>query len=278
MTIRQRESQEIEQTYNYCLQLSTAEFGRINLTDVGSNIKIAGELYSSAANLQIESIYNDDRGASWAKIHFNLYNYFADTHGGPDWNQNLDSYTLQLSLRKAEACLFFSTQEEGNAACTLFKGSSGSCWINELGDVTLELQLKSNNLAKKPLLKEISATCRAVFGDDYCKINIDNHSQNLKILSIEHGYLLVESMQAIAKYDDGWVKLGSRTPKIKNLEINKIFLTAKDLTKFDSDDIGAIIKIIPNCDKKFSTCCNKFNNAVNFRGEPHLPDWEDLEL
>jgi len=25
------------------------------------------------------------------------------------------------------------------------------------------------------------------------------------------------------------------------------------------------------CDKNFVTCCNKFNNAVNFRGEPFIP-------
>lgn len=25
------------------------------------------------------------------------------------------------------------------------------------------------------------------------------------------------------------------------------------------------------CDKRFSTCVERFNNAVNFRGEPHLP-------
>lgn len=26
------------------------------------------------------------------------------------------------------------------------------------------------------------------------------------------------------------------------------------------------------CDKRFITCCNKFNNAVNFRGEPFIPN------
>jgi hypothetical protein len=26
------------------------------------------------------------------------------------------------------------------------------------------------------------------------------------------------------------------------------------------------------CDKSFRTCCNKFNNAVNFRGEPFIPE------
>ncbi len=27
-----------------------------------------------------------------------------------------------------------------------------------------------------------------------------------------------------------------------------------------------------SCDKKFITCCNKFNNAINFRGEPFIPE------
>ena len=31
-----------------------------------------------------------------------------------------------------------------------------------------------------------------------------------------------------------------------------------------------------SCDKNFITCCNKFNNAVNFRGEPFIPGSFDL--
>ncbi len=32
------------------------------------------------------------------------------------------------------------------------------------------------------------------------------------------------------------------------------------------------VKIISGCDKNFITCCNKFNNAINFRGEPLIPE------
>ena len=35
--------------------------------------------------------------------------------------------------------------------------------------------------------------------------------------------------------------------------------------------IGDEFEIWPGCDKRFRTCHQKFNNAVNFRGEPHLP-------
>ncbi|BDU60658.1 hypothetical protein FLA4_10680 [Candidatus Rickettsia kotlanii] len=31
------------------------------------------------------------------------------------------------------------------------------------------------------------------------------------------------------------------------------------------------VKITAGCDKNFITCCNKFNNAINFRDEPLIP-------
>ncbi|KJV57529.1 phage conserved hypothetical BR0599 family protein [Orientia chuto str. Dubai] len=30
------------------------------------------------------------------------------------------------------------------------------------------------------------------------------------------------------------------------------------------------IKLITGCDKTFSSCIKKFNNAINFRGEPFI--------
>ena len=30
-------------------------------------------------------------------------------------------------------------------------------------------------------------------------------------------------------------------------------------------------EIVAGCDKNFATCVSKFSNAINFRGEPHVP-------
>ena len=38
-----------------------------------------------------------------------------------------------------------------------------------------------------------------------------------------------------------------------------------------NEDGERIPLTIAGCNKEFSTCCNKFNNAINFHGEPHLP-------
>ncbi|AEV92286.1 MAG: phage BR0599 family protein [Rickettsia slovaca] len=38
------------------------------------------------------------------------------------------------------------------------------------------------------------------------------------------------------------------------------------------------VKITARCDKNFITCCNKFNNAINFRGEPLIPKTDFINL
>ncbi len=37
------------------------------------------------------------------------------------------------------------------------------------------------------------------------------------------------------------------------------------------------VSLEPACDKNFRTCCNKFNNAVNFRGEPTITNHSFLK-
>jgi hypothetical protein len=32
-----------------------------------------------------------------------------------------------------------------------------------------------------------------------------------------------------------------------------------------------LVEVREGCDKQFATCVNRFKNALNFRGEPHVP-------
>jgi uncharacterized phage protein (TIGR02218 family) len=40
--------------------------------------------------------------------------------------------------------------------------------------------------------------------------------------------------------------------------------------------VGDTFNAIAGCDKTFNTCFTKFNNAVNFRGEPHVPGMDKM--
>ena len=36
--------------------------------------------------------------------------------------------------------------------------------------------------------------------------------------------------------------------------------------------LGSAVKVVVGCDKIIKTCANKFCNAINFRGEPFVPN------
>jgi uncharacterized phage protein (TIGR02218 family) len=40
--------------------------------------------------------------------------------------------------------------------------------------------------------------------------------------------------------------------------------------------IGDSYSAVAGCDKRFDTCVSRFNNALNFRGEPHVPGTDKL--
>ena len=40
--------------------------------------------------------------------------------------------------------------------------------------------------------------------------------------------------------------------------------------------IGDRFRVYPGCDKRFGTCTDRFDNALNFRGEPYLPGQDEL--
>ncbi|KAF8818801.1 phage BR0599 family protein [Rickettsia endosymbiont of Cardiosporidium cionae] len=129
------------------------------------------------------------------------------------------------------------------------------------------------------LLKSFSHLCRADFGDTKCKIDKICHTKNFDIESIEGDVILCNDLSS--KVEDGFFTGGTAVISdensviIKNSKIlyhnnNKIKLDIS-LSSSQINSIKKTISLTPGCDKKFITCCKKFNNAVNFRGEPFVP-------
>ena len=128
-------------------------------------------------------------------------------------------------------------------------------------------------------------TCRARFGNEKCKINVNNSvlingvNYNLTINGVVeqaiNNRLIIDNsrIEPIGFFNFGFIKFtsGKNTGfkmEIKNFEYGKILLF---LPMAKSIRIGDTYTMQAGCDKYFATCCGKFNNAVNFRGEPHLP-------
>jgi uncharacterized phage protein (TIGR02218 family) len=127
-----------------------------------------------------------------------------------------------------------------------------------------------------------TATCSADLGDARCKVDLSN--------AAFHGSGTVLALTAVSAFtasgldafDDGWFSAGKLTftaganaglaVEVKS-HVNNAGTVSLMLWQAMAQPIAAgdTFTVTAGCDKRFATCINRFNNAVNFRGFPHIP-------
>jgi uncharacterized phage protein (TIGR02218 family) len=117
-----------------------------------------------------------------------------------------------------------------------------------------------------------SNSCRANFADDYCQIKPVAIAGKISQIINNKSWLDESLNQEVGYFNHGLVKFTSGANagyefEVKDFVANMINLCLHLPYK---SNIGDKYEIFTGCDKKFSTCIAKFNNAINFRGEPHL--------
>ncbi len=127
-----------------------------------------------------------------------------------------------------------------------------------------------------------STLCRAKFGDDRCKICKTSFSRTGTISEVlsevkfsDPSRVESESYFAFGEIAFSTGLNAGRTTEIRSSIANVIELM---LPLPDPLQVGDKYTIIAGCDKQFSTCITKFNNALNFRGEPHIPQSDRISL
>jgi len=136
-----------------------------------------------------------------------------------------------------------------------------------------ELKCKTHIL-EKAFLPVYSKKCRAEFGDFQCKKNIDNYSKSYRILKIDSNLINLDNiLEENQYYKNGYAIIEKSEKYFKSKIIShaasKIMLDSAVPHFFiDSENLN----LVAGCNKKATTCCNKFNNIINFRGEPFVED------
>jgi uncharacterized phage protein (TIGR02218 family) len=130
-----------------------------------------------------------------------------------------------------------------------------------------------------------SPTCRAILGDAKCKFDLvsgsteqgtpgtfasvgvdavySNQSFQINALSVDSRNIFGGGQVEWITGDNTGLKM-----EIKSSAQGKLTLV---LPMPNTVQVGDTVKVMVGCNKRFSTCVSKFDNAVNFRGEPHVP-------
>lgn len=128
-----------------------------------------------------------------------------------------------------------------------------------------------------------SPLCRCGFCSDKCKLNKNNFTFSGIVSSVINNVNFETNTTTITQKSRGYFDYGiieftsgkniGQKTEVKQFQYNSIILASELPYKIE---VGDNFNITAGCDKQFSTCCNKFNNAINFRGEPHLPGTDIL--
>lgn len=120
-----------------------------------------------------------------------------------------------------------------------------------------------------------SPMCRARLGDARCCVNLLQYQHAGKVHKIQNGQLVDKSInKADGFYTGGALRFTSGQCCGQQYEVlkhagNIITIGAGEAVEVRPNDS---FTLFPGCDKTLGTCIDKFNNAVNFRGEPFIPN------
>lgn len=126
-----------------------------------------------------------------------------------------------------------------------------------------------------------TAMCSADLGDGRCKIDLANPAFRGAGAVISPDAMSVFTASGLDGFEDGWFTAGRLTftsgaNSGQSVEVKthrKAGAVHLELWQAMPEPIaaGALFIVTAGCDKRFQTCQSRFNNAVNFRGFPHIP-------
>lgn len=120
-----------------------------------------------------------------------------------------------------------------------------------------------------------SPSCRVQLGSAKCGINLTSFTATGTVTTVTSNQVFSDSSR---NETNGYFSLGKITFTSGNnnglsMEV-KEFASGKITLVFPMPytvTISDTYSIHAGCDKSFDTCINRFSNATNFRGEPHIP-------
>jgi uncharacterized phage protein (TIGR02218 family) len=154
-----------------------------------------------------------------------------------------------------------------------------------LGEVSLrgdafEAELRGPAaLLDAPAVEQTSPECRAELGDKRCRIDMAGRTRIARIASIEgEDSVTIDGAPAGNALGYGrlrWIGGANSGTESAILSADGAALTLREPPAF-APAVGDLVEVREGCDKSLATCAGRFANALNFRGEPHLPGMDLL--
>jgi len=148
-----------------------------------------------------------------------------------------------------------------------------------IGDVSVRGQAFEAELRgaaavlEQAVVEQTSPECRAGLGDKRCRADMAARVRVTRIVAADEDMVEVAQAAAGNAYAYGrlrWISGANSGLESAVLASAGTMLTLREAPAVAAA-VGDLVEIEEGCDKAFATCAGRFGNALNFRGEPHLP-------
>ena len=148
----------------------------------------------------------------------------------------------------------------------------GSSFVAEIRGIS--------SLLQQVIGQVYTSTCRAKLGDARCGVSLAGVTVTGTITGTEAAHVFSDSAREEVKnyFAYGLVTFTSGANAGLSMEVREF--AAGRFSLFlpmpNAIGIGDGYTAVAGCDKAFDTCVGRFDNAVNFRGEPHVPGTDKM--
>ncbi|WDM85625.1 DUF2163 domain-containing protein [Ehrlichia sp. JZT12] len=261
--LKQHLSSEVLTIAN-CLQLTLQNKNIIGLTDFDQNLVIDNITYETTPGLNIDMLrYNSTAG------------YHTKIETTINSNTIKEEHIISGIYDSAIVKIFLVNYTDlTQGSITLFYGSIEKITLTNhkfIAELSSLYNILSRNIGDF-----FSSSCRAQFCDNKCKLNkklFTNTNTISRVISNQE-FECINLSSIDNYYTYGLVTFITGKNSNFTFEIkyhNKSHIKLYNPTPYQIS-VNDKFSIIAGCDKSFITCSNRFNNSVNFRGEPHIPE------
>lgn len=166
--------------------------------------------------------------------------------------------------------LFATEWETGVIAAMLVEGKLGQVASKDEAFEAEVLGVAAR--LERPVCPLTSPECRAELGDPKCRVDLTGRRLRAKVTDVA-AHLVSVDQPIDDRFRFGQVRFLAGGA---NGERRTILSVAGQQLALRSAPAGTVlagtpVELIEGCDKRLATCSDRFANAANFRGEPHLP-------
>ena len=174
-------------------------------------------------------------------------------------------------------------RQPGLAPLRLLKGQFGNITV-QAGRYVAEIRSLGQRLGQQ-IGDLVSPTCRVeALGDVQCGVNLAAYRATRVVVSVKNRSDITfgGDWNPSGWYSYGRVQMTSganagiaREVRAHTQSSGQARVQLQEALPFDVA-VGDVATLEAGCDRRLETCRDKFGNAVNFRGEPHVPGTETL--